>query len=96
MANSKKFFFNNYFEFFTVEKLADFLKESLATEGLGDTNETLEEVKDSILDIHAERYQGGGGKEKDYYPIYEISVREVGYCTAVAKTIIDGVIISTN
>lgn len=92
MANSKKFFFNNYL--LTVEELAEFLKDSLATEGLGDANETLEEVKDSILDIHAQRYQEEG-KEKDYYPIYEISVREVGYCTAVAKTIVDGVIIST-
>lgn len=94
MTNSKKFFFNNYFEPFTVEELANRLKDSLTTEGLGDVNETLEEVKDSILDIHAERYQGEG-KEKDCYPIYEISVREVGYCTAVAKTIVDGVIIST-
>lgn len=92
MANSKKFFFNNYL--LTVKELVDFLKDSLAAEGLGDANETLEEVKDSILDIHAERYQEEG-KEKDYYPIYEISVREVGYCTAVAKTIVDGVIIST-
>lgn len=92
MANSKKFFFNGYL--FTVEELADFLKDSLTAEGLGDTNETLEEVKDSILDTHAERYQEEG-KEKDYYPIYEISVREVGYCTAIAKTIVDGVIIST-
>lgn len=94
MANSKKFFFNNYFKSLTVEELANCLKELLAGEGLGDTSETLEEVKDSILDIHAERYQEEG-KEKDYYPIYEISVREVGYCTAVAKTIVDGVIIST-
>lgn len=94
MANSEKFFFNNYFEPFTVEDLATCLKDSLTTEGLGDVNETLEEVKDSILDIHAERYQGEG-KEKDYYPIYEISVREVGYCTAIAKTIVDGVIIGT-
>lgn len=92
MANSKKFFFNGYL--LTVEELADFLKDSLTAEGLGDANETLEEVKDSILDIHAQRYQEEG-KEKDYYPIYEISVREVGYCTAVAKTIVDGVIIST-
>lgn len=92
MANSEKFFFNNYL--LTAKELADFLKDSLAAEGLGDTNETLEEVKDSILDIHAERYQEEG-KEKDCYPIYEISVREVGYCTAVAKTIVDGVIIST-
>ena len=92
MANSKKFFFNNYV--LTVEELTDFLKDSLAAEGLGDANETLEEVKDSILDTHAQRYQEEG-KEKDYYPIYEISVREVGYCTAVAKTIVDGVIIST-
>lgn len=92
MANSKKFFFNGYL--LTVEELADFLKDSLTAEGLGDANETLEEVKDSILDIHAERYQEEG-KEKDYYPIYEISVREVGYCTAVAKIIVDGVIIGT-
>lgn len=92
MTNSKKFFFNGYL--LTVEELADFLKDSLTAEGLGDANETLEEVKDSILDIHAQRYQEEG-KEKDYYPIYEISVREVGYCTAVAKTIVDGVIIST-
>lgn len=90
MANSKEFFFNNYFESLTVEELANFLKDSLAAEGLGDTNETLEEVKDSILNIHAQRYQEEG-KEKDYYPIYEISVREVGYCTAI----VDGVIIST-
>lgn len=94
MANNKKFFFNNYFEPFTVEDLATCLKDLLTTEGLGDVNETLEEVKDSILDIHAERYQGEG-EEKDYYPIYEISVREVGYCTAIAKTIVDGVIIGT-
>lgn len=94
MANSKKFFFNNYFEAPTVEELTDFLKDSLGAEGLGDTNETLEEVKDSILKIHAECYQEEG-KEKEHYPIYEISVREVGYCTAVAKTIVDGVIIST-
>ena len=93
MANSKKFFFNNYFESLTVEELADFLKDSLMAD-LGDVNETLEEVKDSILNIHAERYQGEG-KEKDCYPIYEISVREVGYCTAVAKTVVDGEIIST-
>lgn len=92
MTNSKKFFFNGYL--LTVKELADFLKDSLTAEGLGDANETLEEVKDSILDIHAQRYQEEG-KEKDYYPIYEISVREVGYCTAVAKTIVDGVIIST-
>lgn len=92
MTNSKKFFFNGYL--LTVEELADFLKDSLTAEGLGDANETLEEVKDSILDIHAQRYQEEG-KEKDYYPIYEISVREVGYCTAIAKTIVDGVIIST-
>lgn len=94
MAYIKKFFFNNYFKPFNVEELANCLKDSLTTEGLGDVNETLEEVKDSILDIHSERYQEEG-KEKDYYPIYEISVREVGYCTAVAKTIVDGVIINT-
>ena len=94
MANSKKFFFNNYFESLTVEELADCLKDLLTSEGLGIVDETLEKIKDSILDIHAERYQEEG-KEKDYYPIYEISVREVGYCTAVAKTIVDGAIIST-
>lgn len=94
MENSKKFFFNNYFESLTVEELAACLKELLTAEGLGDVNETLEETKESILDIHAERYQGEG-KEKDYYPIYEISVREIGYCTAVAKTVVDGEIIST-
>ena len=92
MSKCEKFYFNNYL--LTVEELADFLKDSLEAEGLGDANETLEEIKDSILDIHAQRYQEEG-KEKDYYPIYEISVREVGYCTAIAKTIVDGVIIST-
>ena len=95
MANSKKFFFNNYFESLTVEELADCLKDLLTSEGLGIVDETLKKVKDSILDIHAERYQEEG-KEKDCYPIYEISVREIGYCTAIAKTIVDGVIISTN
>ncbi len=44
MANSKKFFFNNYFKPFNVEELANCLKDSLTTEGLGDVNETLEEV----------------------------------------------------
>ena len=92
MANSKKFFFNNYL--LTVEELADFLKDSLAAEGLDDANETLKEVKDSILDIHAERYQEEG-KEKDYYPIYEITVQEIGYCTAIAETHVKGEIITT-
>lgn len=95
MANSKKFFFNNYFESLTVEELANCLKDLLAAEGLGDTNETLEKVKDSILDIHAERFQDDGVVKRDY-PIYEISVREVGYCTAIAKTIVAGEIISTD
>ena len=92
MANSKKFFFNNYL--LTVEELADFLKDSLAADGLGDVNETLEEVKDSILDTHAECFQDDG-VIKRHYPIYEISVREVGYCTAIAKIVVAGEIIST-
>ena len=89
MANSKKFFFNNYFESLTVEELADCLKDLLTSEGLGIVDETLEKVKDSILDIHAERFQGDGVIKK-HYPIYEISVREIGYCTAIAKTIVAG------
>ena len=94
MANSEKFFFNNYFESLTVEELANCLKDLLTAEGLGDVNETLEEVKDSILDIHAERFQDDD-VVKRHYPIYEISVREIGYCTAIAKTIVAGEIIST-
>lgn len=94
MTNSKKFFFNNYFESLTVEELANCLKDLLTAEGLGDTNETLEKVKDSILDIHAERFQDDG-VIKRHYPIYEISVREIGYCTAIAKTHVKGEIITT-
>lgn len=95
MADNKKFYFNIFIDNFTTENLSDYLKELLVEDGFGGiADESLEDMKKSILDRHAERFQDDG-VIKRHYPIYEISVREIGYCTAIAETRAKGEIITT-
>ena len=93
-ADNKKFYFNNSVERLSAEELSDILWNLLAEKGFGIMDEGLGGLKETILAAHEERCFEKG-ETKAYYPIYEISVREIGYCTAIAKYIVDGEIITT-
>lgn len=87
MTDGEKFYFAD-FETSTSEKtFSEGLQDAIENELYGVAEKDLAEIRETVLEHYAESYRDNG-EAKKYYPIYEITVKEIGYCTAIAETVV--------
>lgn len=87
MTDGEKFYFAD-FEASTSEKtFLEHLQDAAENELYGVAEKDFAEIRETILEHHVENYRDNG-EVKKYYPIYEITVKEIGYCTAIAETVV--------